>query len=147
MLLEHSSPFPVPTYKRNCWWDNWLIKYIDWFCTFLLAIMVKWSHLHTASDPSLQLDVWMCSLTPPLFLLVLDQQTEWADARPAGHRSHHVPNAHRWEHSHPAEGEVRRQDAANAERVRKKRLSVVFFSPCWFIMTLIACALSWPKLL
>lgn len=51
-------------------------------------------------------------------LVVLDQQAEWADARSAGHRSHHVPHAHWWEHSHPAEGEIRRQDAANAERVR-----------------------------
>lgn len=52
-------------------------------------------------------------------IVIVDQQAEWADARSAGHRSHHVPNAHWWEHSHPAEGEIRRQDAANAERVRK----------------------------
>lgn len=50
--------------------------------------------------------------------LFLDQQTERADARPPGHRPHHVPHAHRREHPHPAEGEVRRQDAAHAERVR-----------------------------
>lgn len=52
-------------------------------------------------------------------IVILDQQAEWADARSAGHRSHYVPDAHWWEHSHPAEGEIWRQDATNAERVRK----------------------------
>lgn len=66
-------------------------------------------------------------------IVVLDQQAERADARSAGHRPHHVPDAHRREHSHPAEGEIRRQDATNAERVRAipaLRIKVTF--KCFF---------------
>lgn len=49
--------------------------------------------------------------------MLAGQQTERADACSASHCAHHVPDAHRREHPHPAEGQIRRQDAAHAERV------------------------------